>query len=111
MSVSLEEEGGIGILKVRKGTDQHTEMPQGAGQKGQILLTPVELVLSVKEESIRVLHEVVEEQEVTGVCMTRRSGPRVIWLLCRSLPKMIFGLKSNQKERLGLILCLKQLSV
>jgi hypothetical protein len=52
------------------------------------------------------------EWEVRGVCMAKRSGPRVVWLLGRKRQLTIFfGLESNQKEQLPLILCPKQLSV
>jgi hypothetical protein len=34
-------------------------------------------------ESFRALQKVAEEQEVRGVCMTKRSGLRAVWLLVR----------------------------
>jgi hypothetical protein len=55
---------------------------------------------------------VAEEWKVRGVCMTKRSGPRAVWLLGRKRQLAIFfGLKSNRKGQLPPTLCPKELSV
>jgi hypothetical protein len=82
-------------------------------------LQKLELVLSVEwsQHGVewnwrRFLQEVTEEWEVRGLCVTRRSGPRVVWLLGRkSQLTVIFVFKSNQKGHLPLTLCPKVMSV
>jgi hypothetical protein len=89
-------ERGIGILKARMVRGQHTEAPQGARQKGQVLPVPVETGVC-EVELVKGQQEVAEEREVRQkggllglfylfiyvrvVGMTRRSGSRAVWLL------------------------------
>jgi hypothetical protein len=64
----------------------HTEVPRSAGQRGQIFPITVEIgagVECVEWNLQRAPQEVAEEQKVKGICMTKRSGPRTMWLLGR----------------------------
>jgi hypothetical protein len=72
----------IGIQKARMTRVQHTEAPWSAGQRGQVLPVSVEIRASVEFvqwSQRRALQEVTEEWEVRGICMTKRSGLRVVW--------------------------------
>jgi hypothetical protein len=75
----------------------------GVPRRHGVLPVPVETGAGVEYEKWnwpRALQEVSEEWEVRDLCITRGSGPRVVWLLDRrSLPTLFFGLQSNQKEQ------------
>jgi hypothetical protein len=92
----------------------HTRRHHGVPD-GEVFPIPIEIGASVEyaeENQWQALQETAEELEVRSLCMTKRSGPRSVWLLGRkSWLTITFGLESNQKGQLPLTLCLKELSV
>jgi hypothetical protein len=90
----------------------HSEVPQSARWTDQVLPILVEIGAGVEWAEWnwwRTLQEVIKEWIVRGLCKTKRSGPRVGWLLGRkNWLSITFWLKS---KRLPLALCPKELSV